>query len=110
MKAIWDCNTDERVHGILVQLPLPGHISSNKIMENISLTKDVDGLHPFNVGSLRKNASQPLFIPCTPAAVMHIIQTAKINLEGATAVIVGRSDIVVSKLIFFLTLTLFCSI
>lgn len=85
-------NADPAVHGILVQLPLPGHIQSEKILEAVSPRKDVDGFHPSNLGALL--AGRPKLVPCTPAGVMRLIEHAGIPLAGRRAVVLGRSAIV----------------
>ena len=92
LKIISELNADQAIHGILVQLPLPKHISTNKIIASIDLQKDVDGFHPYNVGSLVSGS--PLFVPCTPRGIMELISRTGIELEGKEAVIVGRSNIV----------------
>jgi methylenetetrahydrofolate dehydrogenase (NADP+) / methenyltetrahydrofolate cyclohydrolase len=85
-------NNDPRIHGILVQLPLPKHINSDKVLETISPAKDADGFHPYNVGRLV--IGKPTFQPCTPYGVMVLLQEAGVNLAGKEVVIVGRSNIV----------------
>lgn len=85
-------NGDPEIHGILVQLPLPPHIQTARILEAVSPAKDVDGFHPFNMGALL--AGSPRFVPCTPAGVMRLLEHGEIPLAGRRAVIVGRSNIV----------------
>lgn len=85
-------NADERIDGILVQLPLPAHIDEAKVLEAISPQKDVDGFHPYNVGRLA--TGNPLFQPCTPYGVMKLLQRAGVDLKGKDVVVVGRSNIV----------------
>lgn len=85
-------NRDEKVHGILVQLPLPKHIDESKVLEAISPTKDVDGFHPYNVGRLM--VGKPSFKPCTPFGVIKMLEYSGIEIEGKEAVVVGRSNIV----------------
>ncbi|PLX78011.1 MAG: bifunctional methylenetetrahydrofolate dehydrogenase/methenyltetrahydrofolate cyclohydrolase FolD [Desulfuromonas sp.] len=85
-------NQDQRIDGILVQLPLPDHINENKILEAISPTKDVDGFHPYNVGRLVTGT--PLFQPCTPFGVMKMLEHTGVDLTGKEVVVVGRSNIV----------------
>ena len=85
-------NANEAIHGILVQLPLPKHIQSRAIIESIAPEKDVDGFHYFNVGSLFMG--EPAFYPCTPFGVMKMLDHEAIAVEGAHAVVVGRSTIV----------------
>jgi methylenetetrahydrofolate dehydrogenase (NADP+) / methenyltetrahydrofolate cyclohydrolase len=85
-------NADPQIHGILVQLPLPAAIPPERIVEAIAPDKDVDGFHPCNMGLLA--AGRPRFVPCTPAAVMRLLDHERIVLEGRRAVVVGRSNIV----------------
>ncbi len=85
-------NRDERIDGILVQLPLPDHIDESKILEAISPEKDVDGFHPYNVGRLA--TGNPLFQPCTPYGVMKMLEAIDCDLTGKEVVVVGRSNIV----------------
>jgi methylenetetrahydrofolate dehydrogenase (NADP+) / methenyltetrahydrofolate cyclohydrolase len=92
LNLINDLNKDERVNGILVQLPLPIHISSRKILEAIDPQKDVDGFHPNNVGRLVTGYS--LFNPCTPAGIINLLEKYEVEIEGKNAVIIGRSNIV----------------
>lgn len=87
-------NANPEVNGILVQLPLPKHIDEETILNSIDLAKDVDGFHPVNIGRLAMKGRNPLFIPCTPAGCMVLLEEAGVNLRGAEAVIVGRSNIV----------------
>ncbi|HEY6839229.1 MAG TPA: bifunctional methylenetetrahydrofolate dehydrogenase/methenyltetrahydrofolate cyclohydrolase FolD [Geobacteraceae bacterium] len=85
-------NNDPRIHGILVQLPLPKHINTEKVLEAISPHKDVDGFHPYNVGRLV--IGKPLFQPCTPYGVMVMLKESGVDLAGKEVVVVGRSNIV----------------
>ncbi|MBI5086123.1 MAG: bifunctional methylenetetrahydrofolate dehydrogenase/methenyltetrahydrofolate cyclohydrolase FolD, partial [Acidobacteria bacterium] len=85
-------NQREDVDGILVQMPLPKQVDSRAVLLAIHPDKDVDGFHPFNVGQLVANSSAPR--PCTPAGVMEILKRSRIQVAGAHAVVVGRSDIV----------------
>jgi methylenetetrahydrofolate dehydrogenase (NADP+)/methenyltetrahydrofolate cyclohydrolase len=85
-------NRDEDVDGILVQLPLPPQIDSKKVIKAIDPRKDVDGFHPMNVGLL--HLGQPSLVPCTPAGVMRLLASTGTKIEGARAVVIGRSDIV----------------
>lgn len=87
-------NADPQVNGILVQLPLPKHLDEEAILNSISLEKDVDGFHPVNIGRLAMKGRDPLFIPCTPYGCMVLLEESGVNLKGAEAVIVGRSNIV----------------
>ncbi|WP_454751785.1 bifunctional methylenetetrahydrofolate dehydrogenase/methenyltetrahydrofolate cyclohydrolase FolD [Cupriavidus necator] len=85
-------NTDPNIHGILVQLPLPKHIDSHKVLEAIAPEKDVDGFHVANAGALMTGA--PLFRPCTPYGCMKMLESIQFPLRGARAVVVGASNIV----------------
>lgn len=87
-------NEDSRVHGILVQLPLPRHLDEERVLGLISLTKDVDGFHPINIGRLAMKGREPLFIPCTPHGAIVLLEEAGAQFEGANAVVLGRSNIV----------------
>jgi methylenetetrahydrofolate dehydrogenase (NADP+)/methenyltetrahydrofolate cyclohydrolase len=85
-------NRDEAVDGILVQLPLPKQIDPKKVIDAIDPAKDVDGFHPINVGML--HLGRPALVPCTPAGVIHLIESTGEAIEGKHAVVIGRSDIV----------------
>ena len=85
-------NQDPLFHGILVQLPLPNHINEMRILLAIDPKKDVDGFHPMNTGNLWNGRRQ--MVPCTPAGIMEILREYNVELEGKTAVIIGRSNIV----------------
>jgi methylenetetrahydrofolate dehydrogenase (NADP+)/methenyltetrahydrofolate cyclohydrolase len=85
-------NRDPLVDGILVQLPLPRHIPVDPILERVDPGKDVDGFHPVNVGKLW--SGRAALVPCTPRGCLHLLRTAKVPLEGARALVVGRSNIV----------------
>ena len=87
-------NKDPKVHGILVQLPLPKHIDESVITNSVATDKDVDGFDHYNVGQLSKRGGTPYFKPCTPNGIMELIKTTGIPLRGKTAVVIGRSDIV----------------
>jgi methylenetetrahydrofolate dehydrogenase (NADP+)/methenyltetrahydrofolate cyclohydrolase len=92
LALIGELNAREDVDGILVQMPLPRGIDSKRILEAVSPAKDVDGFHPVNVGHLV--AGRPALVACTPAGVMEILKRSSIPIEGANAVVIGRSDIV----------------
>ena len=92
LDIIQDLNTDPDIHGILVQLPLPDHISSDEVINAIDPLKDVDGFHPNNVG--RMVLGQPSFIPATPYGIMLMLEHYKVETKGKHAVVVGRSNIV----------------
>jgi methylenetetrahydrofolate dehydrogenase (NADP+)/methenyltetrahydrofolate cyclohydrolase len=85
-------NADSSIHGILVQLPLPPHLDAQRVIETISPLKDVDGFHVASAGALM--TGQPGFVPCTPLGVMKLLDHAGVDLAGAEAVVVGRSNIV----------------
>jgi methylenetetrahydrofolate dehydrogenase (NADP+)/methenyltetrahydrofolate cyclohydrolase len=87
-----ELNGDNKIHGILVQLPLPKHIDENKVLRKIDPEKDVDGFHPVNVGKLV--IGEPSFVPCTPQGVIELLKRSGTEISGADAVIVGRSNIV----------------
>jgi methylenetetrahydrofolate dehydrogenase (NADP+)/methenyltetrahydrofolate cyclohydrolase len=92
LKLIHQLNVDARIHGILVQLPLPPGIDSQAILQAVSPEKDVDGFHPVNVGRLA--GGDPVFIPCTPKGVIHMIDSTGQAIAGKRAVVIGRSNIV----------------
>jgi len=85
-------NKDPKIHGILVQLPLPGHIDSTKILHLIDPGKDVDAFHPVNVGKLM--IGEPDFLPCTPQGIYQLLVRSGVNIKGAEVVVVGASNIV----------------
>ena len=101
LSLIAELNRDERVHGILVQLPLPGHISEEKVITAIDPAKDVDGFHPVSVGNMVLGRRG--FLPCTPHGVLVLLRELHIPLAGAHAVVVGRSNIVGKPLANLLT-------
>ena len=92
LTLINDLNSDDRFHGILIQLPLPKGIDSDSVLRSVRPDKDVDGFHPENIGLLA--AGNPRFIPCTPKGILRILQFYNIETSGKHAVIVGRSNIV----------------
>ena len=92
LSLIGTLNTDDRIHGILVQLPLPAGISEPTVIEAVSPNKDVDGFHPTNLGRL--TIGDPQFLPATPYAVLEMLRRQGVSLAGKHAVIVGRSNIV----------------
>jgi 5,10-methylene-tetrahydrofolate dehydrogenase/methenyl tetrahydrofolate cyclohydrolase len=87
-------SADPAIHGILVQLPLPGHLNEEAVLGAVSLDKDVDGFHPVNIGRLAMKNREPLFIPCTPQGVIVLLERIGAHFEGAQAVVLGRSNIV----------------
>jgi methylenetetrahydrofolate dehydrogenase (NADP+)/methenyltetrahydrofolate cyclohydrolase len=92
LEKIAGLNADPKIHGILVQLPVPKHIDSNKVLQAISPDKDVDGFHPMNVGALVTGNMR--FAPCTPYGAMKLLEKCGVAIEGKHAVVVGRSNIV----------------
>lgn len=97
---IAELNADDAVDGILVQLPLPKHIDSDKVIAAIDCSKDVDGFHPMNVAALWQK--QPCVLPCTPKGIIKMLKVAGVEIAGKNAVVIGRSNIVglpVSKLL-----------
>ena len=97
VETIEKLNEDHSVHGILVQLPLPKHISEEKIIQTISVKKDVDGFHPYQIGALV--SGMDCLKPCTPSGVIELLKYYNIELQGRHAVIIGRSHIVGKPLI-----------
>jgi methylenetetrahydrofolate dehydrogenase (NADP+)/methenyltetrahydrofolate cyclohydrolase len=89
-----ELTADPKVDGILVQLPLPDHLNEESVLNAVGLDKDVDGFHPVNIGRLSMKGRQPLFIPCTPAGCIVLLEEAGVKFKGASAVILGRSNIV----------------
>ena len=92
LERIRTLNRDSRIHGILVQLPLPTGLSAERVLDALAPAKDVDGFHPINMGLLA--AGSPRFVPCTPLGVMKLIEHEEIGVQGRHAVVVGRSNIV----------------
>jgi methylenetetrahydrofolate dehydrogenase (NADP+) / methenyltetrahydrofolate cyclohydrolase len=92
--VVAELSADPNVNGILVQLPLPDHIDEESVLNTIALEKDVDGFHPVNIGRLAMKGRDPLFIPCTPNGCIRLLEESGIELSGAEAVVVGRSNIV----------------
>jgi len=89
-----ELNADPSVNGILVQLPLPDGLDEEKVLQAINLEKDVDGFHPVNIGRLAQKGRESLFVPCTPSGIMYLLGQTGLPLEGAEAVVLGRSNIV----------------
>lgn len=92
LKKIDELNCDSNVHGILVQLPLPKHISEDKVINRISPDKDVDAFHPENVGKIMTGKYS--FLPCTPAGIMELLHFYNVDISGKECVVIGRSNIV----------------
>ncbi|HJV26712.1 MAG TPA: bifunctional methylenetetrahydrofolate dehydrogenase/methenyltetrahydrofolate cyclohydrolase FolD [Aromatoleum sp.] len=101
MTKIAELNADPAVHGILVQLPLPKQFNEAEVLEAISVAKDVDGFHAENVGRLSQG--QEAFLPCTPHGVMKMLEAENIPVQGAEAVVIGRSNIVGKPMAMLLT-------
>lgn len=94
LELVRGLNARPEVHGILVQLPLPAHIDEEEILAAISLTKDVDGFHPLNIGRLSMKRREPLYVPCTPRGCIELLDRTGVQIEGKRAVVLGRSNIV----------------
>lgn len=92
LKLIDNLNNDKKIHGILVQLPLPGHLNEKEVINKISPVKDVDGFHPLSAGALF--VGEKSLVPCTPKGCIHLIKETGFDLQGKKAVVVGRSNIV----------------
>jgi methylenetetrahydrofolate dehydrogenase (NADP+) / methenyltetrahydrofolate cyclohydrolase len=92
--AVATMNADPKIHGILVQLPLPKGINEEAVLRLVSLDKDVDGFHPINIGMLGMKGREALFTPATPTGCMVLLKEAGAQIEGANAVVIGRSNIV----------------
>jgi methylenetetrahydrofolate dehydrogenase (NADP+) / methenyltetrahydrofolate cyclohydrolase len=82
------------VSGILVQLPMPSHIDEERVLSLISIEKDIDGFSPLNIGRLAQKGREPLFMPCTPYGCIYLLEKSGVKMEGANAVVLGRSNIV----------------
>ncbi len=93
-KLIKSLNDDKAVNGILVQLPLPSHLNEERVLQLISIEKDVDGFSPINIGRLAQKGREPLFVPCTPFGCIYLLEKSGVKIEGANAVVLGRSNIV----------------
>lgn len=89
-----DLNANPEVHGILIQLPLPKGLDEEAVLSTVHIEKDVDGFHPINIGRLNMKGRPPLFVPCTPAGVLVLLDAVGAPISGADAVVVGRSNIV----------------
>lgn len=89
-----ELNADPKIHGILVQLPMPAHIDEERVLQLINIEKDVDGFSPLNIGRLAQKGRKPLFVPCTPYGCIYLLEESGVKIEGANAVVLGRSNIV----------------
>jgi methylenetetrahydrofolate dehydrogenase (NADP+)/methenyltetrahydrofolate cyclohydrolase len=94
MDLLAELNADRSVHGILVQLPLPKHMSAETVLRAIDPSKDVDGFHPLNVGLLASGQTQSAFVPCTPLGCLLLLKEWVGDLSGKHAIVIGRSNIV----------------
>ena len=94
LEVVKKYNADPKVHGILVQLPLPAHMDEEKILTAISIQKDVDGFHPENIGKLAMRGRKPDFVCCTPKGSVELLERSGVEISGKSAVVVGRSNIV----------------
>ncbi len=92
--AVRALNADPAVSGILVQLPLPAHLDEERVLSLINIEKDVDGFSPVNIGRLAQKGREPLFVPCTPYGCIYLLEQVGVKIEGANAVVLGRSNIV----------------
>lgn len=92
--AVRAYNDDSNVHGILIQLPMPEHIDEETVLKEVSLSKDVDGFHPINIGALAMKGRTPTFTPATPTGCMTLIAESGVEVAGKNAVVLGRSNIV----------------
>lgn len=102
-RVVAGLNADPKVHGILIQLPLPKHIDENRVLSLVQLEKDADGIHPLNMGLLAMKGREPLFTPATPTGCMVLLDEAGIDLNGKQAVVIGRSNIVGMPISLMLT-------
>jgi len=89
-----ELNADPKVNGILVQLPLPSGLDDERVLNAIDIEKDVDGFHPINIGRLAQKGRESLFVPCTPNGCIYLLDEMNVKIEGANAVVLGRSNIV----------------
>jgi methylenetetrahydrofolate dehydrogenase (NADP+) / methenyltetrahydrofolate cyclohydrolase len=87
-------NADPKVNGILVQLPMPAQINEERVLSLVGIEKDVDGFSPLNFGRLAQKGREPVFVPCTPYGCIYLLEQAAVKIEGANAVVLGRSNIV----------------
>lgn len=94
LRVVAEYNANPDVHGILVQLPLPKHIDEQKVLDAISIEKDVDGFHPINIGCLAMRGRDPLYVPCTPKGCIELLKRSGVKISGSRAVVIGRSNIV----------------
>ena len=93
-KLVRKLNASRKINGILVQLPLPAPLDEERVLSLIGIEKDVDGFSPINIGRLAQKGREPLFVPCTPFGCIYLLEQAGVKIEGANAVVLGRSNIV----------------
>ena len=93
-KLIKELNADKKVNGILIQLPLPDHLDEERALQLVNIEKDVDGFSPINLGRLAQKGREPLFVPCTPYGCIYLLKEVGVEISGANAVVLGRSNIV----------------
>jgi|SRR3990172_4316975 len=93
-QLVSELNANPEINGILVQLPLPKGLDEERVLNSISIEKDVDGFHPINIGRLAQKGRKSLFVPCTPDGVIYLLDQTGVQLQGASAVVLGRSNIV----------------
>ena len=93
-KLIKELNADKKVNGILIQLPLPDHLDEERALQLVNIKKDVDGFSPINLGRLAQKGREPLFVPCTPFGCIYLLKEVGVEISGANAVVLGRSNIV----------------
>jgi methylenetetrahydrofolate dehydrogenase (NADP+) / methenyltetrahydrofolate cyclohydrolase len=93
-KLVKELQADKAISGILVQLPMPAHLNEEAVLSLIGIEKDVDGFSPLNIGRLAQKGREPLFVPCTPYGCIYLLEQAGVKIEGANAVVLGRSNIV----------------
>ena len=87
-------NEETAVNGILIQLPLPSHLDEERVLQLVNVEKDVDGFSPVNIGRLAQKGREPLFVPCTPYGCIYLLEKSGVQIDGANAVVLGRSNIV----------------
>lgn len=103
IKCIDELNADQRIHGILVQLPLPSHVNESKILTRIAFEKDVDGFSAKNIGELALKGGKPSAVACTPAGCMELLKRSGVEVSGKDCVVLGRSNIVGMPMALLLT-------
>jgi len=94
LDVVLELNHDDKVSGLIVQLPLPEHIDEKIVLDSISYEKDIDGLHPMNIGALCMKGREPKFVSCTPRGCIELLERIGISLDGKNVVVLGRSNIV----------------